>query len=46
MQTAKEFLWTLSMQQIKNDLTKNDRYSEDASLYAIDKLNIIERAST
>ena len=30
----------LSMQQIKNDLTKNDRYSEDASLYAINKLNI------
>ena len=30
----------LSQQQIKNDLTKNDRYSEDASLYAIDKLNI------
>ena len=40
--TAKEFLKKspLSMQQIKNDLTKNDRYSEDASLYAIDKLNI------
>ncbi|EKS21215.1 hypothetical protein HMPREF9186_00039 [Streptococcus sp. F0442] len=30
----------LSQQQIKNDLTKNDRYSEDASLYAINKLNI------
>ena len=40
--TAKEFLKKslLSMQQIKNDLTKNDRYSEDASLYAINKLNI------
>ena len=30
----------LSQQQIKNDLTKNDRYSEDASLYAINKLHI------
>ena len=40
--TAKEFLEKspLSMQKIKNDLTKNDRYSEDASLYAINKLNI------
>ena len=40
--SAKEFLKKspLSMQQIKNDLTKNDWYSEDASLYAIDKLNI------
>ena len=40
--TAKEFLKKspLSMQQIKNDLTKNDRYSEDASLYAINKLHI------
>lgn len=40
--TAREFLKKspLSMQQIKNDLTKNDRYSEDASLYAINKLNI------
>lgn len=40
--TAKEFLKKspLSMQKIKNDLTKNDRYSEDASVYAINKLNI------
>ena len=40
--TAKEFLKKspLSKQKIKNDLTKNDRYSEDASLYAINKLNI------
>ena len=30
----------LSQQQIKNDLTENYRYSEDASLYAINKLNI------
>ena len=40
--TAKEFLKKspLSMQQIKNDLTKNDRYSEDATQYALNKLNV------
>ena len=30
----------LSKQQIKNDLTKYDKYSEDATQYALNKLNI------
>lgn len=30
----------LSQQQIKNDLTKYDRYSEDATQYALNKLNV------
>ena len=40
--TAKEFLKKspLSMQQIKIYLTKYDRYSEDATQYALNKLNV------
>ena len=40
--TAKKFLEKshLSKQQIKNDLTKYDKYSEDATQYALNKLNI------
>ena len=40
--TAKKFSEKshLSKQQIKNDLTKYDKYSEDATQYALNKLNI------